>query len=202
MASNKGRAFDKFFNNLDFTKGKPRQGRVLISEPFLLDPNFNHSVVLLTRYDHEGSLGFVLNHRSEYKINEVIEAFPEFDAPVYLGGPVGIDSLFYIHTLGEKLPDSVRIIEDLYWGGDFDILKEQIVQGKISTEEIIFFIGYSGWEEGQLDDEISSESWIIADIQSEDIMKQPGKKMWKETLRKLGKDFKIMANFPRDPSLN
>lgn len=187
---------------MDFSKGIPEAGKLLISEPFMIDPNFNHTVVLLTRHDNEGSLGFVLNNQSQFNIDEVVDDFPPFESTVCLGGPVGVNSLFYLHTVGDLLPDSMEVIPGLYWGGDFEVLKTLAKRGDIKKDQIIFMVGYSGWEAGQLDQEIKDESWIVTNTSSEEVMSKSGKKMWAEVLKRLGKDYKIMANFPSDPSLN
>ncbi|MCB0481750.1 MAG: YqgE/AlgH family protein [Flavobacteriales bacterium] len=199
---NKGRAFDKFFNQLDFSNGEPACGKLLISEPFLADPNFNHTVILLVRHNEEGSLGFVLNNPSPFTINEVVDSFPPFGNDVGIGGPVGVNSLFYIHKIGEKLAGSYSITDGLYWGGDFEILKEMVRNKEVSPSDILFFVGYSGWEPKQLEREIKDESWIVTDTTLNEVMKQSGKTMWADVLKERGKALKILSNFPADPALN
>ena len=194
-------------NPLDYTitalnKLKPKKGRLLIAEPFMDDPYFKRSVVLLTEFSKDGSFGFMLNKPLELKINEVMEDFPEFDAPIFMGGPVQSDSLFYIHTQGEIIENSMKITDNLYWSGNFDQLKQLIKDQQIFPNEIKFFIGYSGWDHDQLIGEINDESWIISNLKSKKINDLNDFDLWKNTLQKMGSKFSLLSNFPEDPSLN
>ena len=82
-----------------YNKLQPESGRFLISEPFLADPNFKRTVILLTEHGEEGSVGFVLNRPTKLTINNVLEDFPDFDAPLHVGGPVQQDTLHFIHRV-------------------------------------------------------------------------------------------------------
>ena len=144
----------------------------------------------------------MLNDKSKFTISEVVDNFPDFETNIFLGGPVGIESLFFIHTRNDIISEGIEVINGLYWGGDFDELKNAISENKIQKEELIFFVGYSGWDKEQLDREIKEKSWIIADITTEEVMLQTGKYLWNSKLKKLGEKYKILSNFPADPSLN
>src|ERR1035438_39286 len=160
---------------LDYTNFKPEQGKLLLSEPFSNDPNFKRTVVLLATHNEEGSVGFVLNRPMMspleggdtkcggcLKLGQVIDEFKGCKLPVWDGGPVQRDSLFYIHTLGEAIPDSIHIIGDLFWSGNFETVKALIKGNKIEEHEIRLFVGYSGWAANQLEDEIKRNSWLVA----------------------------------------
>ena len=121
---------------------KPAKGKILISEPFLIDYYFKRSVVLLAEHNEEGTFGLIINKPVDIALSDVLHDFPEFDSPVYLGGPVKTDSLYFIHTLGDRLENSLEITEGLYWGGDIEVVKEMITLGKITAKEIKFFVGY------------------------------------------------------------
>ena len=203
MAENdKQKAFDHFFSNLNYGSTKLEEGNILISDPFLRDPNFSRTVILIVKHNDEGSLGFVLNDKSKFTISEVVDNFPDFETNIFLGGPVGIESLFFIHTRNDIISEGIEVINGLYWGGDFDELKNAISENKIQKEELIFFVGYSGWDKEQLEREVKEKSWIIADITTEEVMLQTGKYLWNSKLKKLGEKYKILSNFPADPSLN
>lgn len=194
-------------NPLDYTitalnKLKPKKGRLLIAEPFMDDPYFKRSVVLLTEFSKDGSFGFMLNKPLEIKINEVMENFPPFDAPIFMGGPVQSDSIFYIHTQGEIIKNSMKITDNLYWSGNFDQLKQLIKDQQIFPNEIKFFIGYSGWDYEQLIGEIDDESWIISNLESKELNDLNDVDLWKNTLQGMGSKFSLLSNFPEDPSLN
>lgn len=200
--SNNGKLPNDFFLNFDFDSENPEAGKLLISEPFLFDPSFKRSVVLLVEHSNDGSVGFILNKPVDLVLEDALEEFPKFDAELYFGGPVNPHNLFFIHTLGEKLTNSQKIINGLYWGGDFDQLKLLIDTKQVSPEEIQFFAGYSGWGPQQLSDELDQKSWIVTPANADWIMQGQTKDFWKDTLTSLGKKFAIMANFPEDPSLN
>lgn len=186
----------------ELNKLNPKKGRLLIAEPFMDDPYFKRSVVLLTEHSKEGSFGFMLNKPLEIKINDALEDFPPFDAPIFMGGPVQSDSLFYIHTQGEFIEGSMKICDNLYWSGNFEQLKQLVIDQQIFPHEIKFFIGYSGWDYEQLMNEIKEESWIISNVNSNDISKFSDDNLWKNTLQKMGSKFSLLSNFPEDPSLN
>ncbi|MCE2495939.1 MAG: YqgE/AlgH family protein [Flavobacteriales bacterium] len=181
---------------------KARQGRYLIAEPMLLDQSFNRTVVLLTEYNEEGFVGFVLNKPMDLYIHELVPELPESDFPVFFGGPVQNDSIFYVHTLGSRVSGSLHIAGDLYWGGDFDELKALMHSGSVNPQEIRFFMGYSGWSPRQLEGELEEKSWVVLEAGSIDPLNDAPGTMWKKVLLHLGDDYKIWANAPKDPMLN
>jgi putative transcriptional regulator len=188
-----------------FSVGKniePRQGRVLISEPFLSDIYFKRSIVFLTEHNEQGTVGFVLNKPVRIPVNEVLEDFPEIEAEISLGGPVGTNTVHYIHTLGDLIPNSVSVYKNIYWGGDFETIKGLITSGVIKKDQIRFFVGYAGWKPKQLENEISENSWVIAELAPNIIMESIDDDIWKETLKEMGKKYKLWANFPENPGMN
>lgn len=184
-------------------KQKPRKGKILIAEPYLPDYNFKRSVVLLCRHNNkEGTFGLILNKPMELKVNETINNFPEFDAPLYYGGPVESDKLFYIHTKGNLIEDSLAISDGVYIGGNFELIKQMIKNKDLYPHDIKFFIGYSGWAPYQLQQEIEMESWIVSDCDNQCIMKNEVENMWKDILRRMGKEYARLTLFPDDPTQN
>lgn len=184
-------------NTLDLAKG-----RLLIAEPFMSDPYFKRSVVLLTKHKKDGSLGFILNSPLNITVNDILRDFPEFDAQIFMGGPVQTDSLFYIHTQGEVITDSEHIADNLYWSGDFEQLKQLVIDQQIFPNEIMFFVGYSGWDYPQIKNEVKNNSWIISDTSEYTIADFNQTDFWKIALQKMGPKHAILSNFPEDPSLN
>ncbi len=193
--------------NLDIFKIRtnnvaPQKGRILIAEPFLSGNYFNRSVVFLVAHSTKGTVGFILNKKVDFPIHDVFPDFPKFDGEVYLGGPVATDSIYFIHKLGTKLPGSIHVLGDLYWGGDFDVLKHDISTGEIKPQDIRFFLGYSGWDAGQLEDELKEDSWLVTDVNQEDVMSQLDEDSWFDFVKKAGKQYSIWENFPENPSFN
>ncbi len=179
----------------------PQDGRLLIAEPFLGDPNFERSVILLCEHTDEGSFGLVMNQLSNLKLQDVIDdIFMEF--PVYVGGPVEYNTLHYVHRLGNLIPDSVELGNNLYWSGDFDAIKTMINIGKIKEDDIRFFLGYSGWGAGQLDSEMKKNSWVVSETEADIVFESSPKEFWRKVLRNMGGSYKVMSNYPTDPRLN
>lgn len=191
-----------FFKHNDQTE--PQRGQLLISDPFLPDPNFERSVLLLCEHDEEeGSLGFILNKRSNLILSDILLDFPQADMPVFIGGPVEQNTLHYVHRLGDQLPESIPVANGLYWGGDYEELKVLINNQLIKEDDIRFFMGYSGWSEGQLVSELKENAWIISQgWKPEYIFENDPEKLWKEVLNNMGGKFKMFANYPADPRLN
>lgn len=186
---------------IEYNKVTPKKGRILVSEPFLQDTYFKRSIVLLTEHSSEGSVGFVLNKPLDVKVNEVINDFPYFESSVSIGGPVSTNTIHYIHTLGDLVSNSVHVIDNVYWGGDFEEIKSMIRDGEITGEQIRFFLGYSGWHAGQLEGELEQNSWLVTEIRSSLIM-HPKSNIWKHTLSQLGEKYKIWSGYPDNPGLN
>jgi putative transcriptional regulator len=181
---------------------KPAKGKILISEPFLIDYYFKRSVVLLAEHNDEGTFGLIINKPVDLVLSDVLQDFPTFDAPVFLGGPVKTDSLYFIHTLGEAIENSLEISDGLFWGGDIELVKEMIAIGKIKSKEIKFFVGYSGWVSKQLESELARNSWLVANIKAKQVMEANPDRLWKETVKKMGEDYAYWTNFPSDPAMN
>ncbi len=182
---------------------KVKTGDVLISEPFLNDHYFGRSVILIVDNDDEtGSLGVIINKRLSLKINDIIDDFPIFDGDVYLGGPVATDSLFFIHTLGVIIPDSFEVREGLFWSGNFNAVKALIREGLITKYDIRFYIGYAGWDAGQLKDELQRNSWLVGDIPSKLIISTNPKDMWDDFTKKSGNRYRLWSTFPINPNDN
>jgi putative transcriptional regulator len=180
----------------------PKQGNILIAEPFLAGSYFNRSIILLATYNEKGAVGFILNKKVDYPVEDLFVDFPDFDSEIHIGGPVGTDSIYFIHTLGDTIPGSIFIKENLYWGGDFESLKLQIKLGLVNSHQVRFFLGYSGWEAGQLEEEIKENSWLVADIPQADLMNIDENVMWVQSVRAMGGKYIMWENFPENPSLN
>lgn len=182
----------------------PIQGSILISEPFLQNAYFQRSVILLIEHTAKGSMGLVLNKKTDLIVNTF---FPELnecpEIPIYLGGPVSANHLFFIHSLGNiVIPDAIKINDHLYFDGNFDALKRYIQNGHSIEGKVKFFLGYSGWTEGQLNLEINQNSWVVSHETNNTIMEAEGECYWKRSLELLGSQYKTWTKYPKDPYLN
>ncbi len=180
----------------------PEKGRLLISEPFLPDTFFNRTLVYLTEHNEKGSVGFIINKSINIRVNDALEGFAGWDERLTMGGPVAPDTLHYLHTIGSVIPDSVWISDNIYWGGNIEVIKDMISAGKINSGDIRFFLGYSGWDEGQLEKELQENSWVIADVAPEVVMRYRKEDSWKMVLRSLKKKYRLWAEFPESPEMN
>ncbi|PZD78220.1 YqgE/AlgH family protein [Mesonia sp. K7] len=187
------------------TELKPKKGNLLVAEPSIIgDISFHRSVVLLADHNETGSVGFILNKTLDFQLDELL---PELNIassfPVYNGGPVEQDNLYFIHKIPELIPDSIEITNGIFWGGNFDAVKELIEKGLISQKDIKFFLGYSGWDFLQLDTELEAKAWIIIEnYRQEEVLKNNQSSFWKEKLEELGGQYLIWSNAPENPSYN
>ncbi|MEG1616998.1 MAG: YqgE/AlgH family protein [Bacteroidales bacterium] len=182
---------------------KPETGSVLISEPFLTEAYFQRAVILLVEYHTEGSMGLVLNKPTGVILNDLIEGLDTVeDIPVYCGGPVRHDRLFYLHTLGDLIPGSLPIGDQLYIDGDFETLLAYIRCGNKIKGRIRFFMGYSGWEHQQLLEEIRENAWLVAENKTLPDLSGEGDDFWRQTLMKQDRKYAQWLNYPKEPYLN
>ena len=181
----------------------PAQGKILISEPFLCDHIFGRSVILLVDHTKEGTMGLVLNKPLPLFLNDILLDFNyQENIPIYKGGPLSTDTLFYLHTL-EGITDSLPISNGLYLNGDFNAIKEYILQGNPIKGKIRFFLGYSGWEYEQLHRELEENTWLVSTESKDTIMNEnAGTELWKNSLGRLGSKYELWSRFPQIPALN
>ena len=184
-----------------------RPGTLLISQPFLGDPNFARSVILLCRDEpDDGSFGLVLNRLTSLTLGDVLDLPPAAsaaaaDLPLYVGGPVEPNTLHYLHRRAD-LPGATNLGQDVYWGGDFELLLGLIASGAVAGDEVRLFAGYSGWSAGQLAGEMQGQSWIRHPASAGKVFTLASDAFWREILREKGGRFKVLANYPVDPRLN
>lgn len=177
-------------------------GDVLLSEPFMNDFYFRRSVILIIDHNAEGSLGVVINKRLTIPFNEIVQDFPKFTADVYLGGPVETDRIFFIHTVGEMIPDSHKIRDGLYWSGNVKALKSLIKLDLIKPHEIRFYVGYAGWDGGQLRTELKANTWLVGKFSAKEILHTIPGKMWSSFVNSMGEKYRLWSKFPVNPSDN
>ncbi len=182
---------------------KPSSGKLLVATPeLLLDHIFNQSVLLLTEHNSKGSMAFMLNKPLILRLNDV---FPEIPSNIQLwnGGPVETANLFYIHNVPELIPEGFLFDTEkkLYIGGDFAMIKGLLKEGNLDENNIRFFLGYSGWAPGQLEDEIKEKAWFVTsnDLNIFDINPR---NIWKEKIVAIDPENVIWKNAPLNPYLN
>ena len=179
------------------------QGKLIVSTPSILgDFNFRRSVILLASHKTSGSIGFILNKKLNYKLNDIVEDI-DIKFPLFYGGPVEQDNLFYLHRLGNVIPDSIEINSSLSWNGDFKFVTKLINENKIKLNDIRFFLGCSSWSNGQLEKELDEKSWEPFEIVStEKVLKMKIQNMWKKCMISLGGKYRLWSNAPENPNFN
>lgn len=180
----------------------PAGGRILVSQPSLNDRFFNRSVVMLAEHGSEGSFGFIVNKPANIKLSKVTGEFGDFDTDLFLGGPVHVNNLFYVHSKGDIIKDSLKIIEGVYWGGDMKEIRKLISSGNLTDKDIRFYAGYSGWQPKQLDREMKENSWIVLDGQNRYVFGSRPASLWKKIVLTLGEEYAPWINYPYDPNMN
>ncbi|MBL4585732.1 MAG: YqgE/AlgH family protein [Flavobacteriales bacterium] len=181
---------------------KAQTGRLLISEPFMQDPYFKRAVIFITEHNEKGSFGLIINKPIPMYLNEAIENAPVFDSKLGLGGPVQNETLYYLHLKGDLIPNSVEVIDGVYWGGDFETIKKMMLANELQPNDIRLFVGYAGWGEGQLKSEMDTKSWIVAKADKDLLFSKKPETLWSDILNTMGQPYSYMVNLPEDPRLN
>lgn len=178
------------------------QGQILIAHPLLNDGFFNRSVIYLTNHSDEGAVGFCLNFKTQFMLRDLRPQVKNGNFPIYEGGPVSKNELFFLHTLGHDLPDSIQVSDSIFVGGDFNELLHMIEHGKVKSYQVRFFAGYSGWSALQLEQEMSKKHWMLNDQVDAGFFKNDPDDLWELQLTEIKNSYRIFANFGSDPSMN
>jgi len=177
-------------------------GDILIAKPFLQDGFFKRSVIYMCEHNDEGSLGFILNRHQGLLLKDIFPHLKNGNFPIFEGGPVSSNQLFYVHSLGKQLTDAIHIKDEIYWGGNFFELSELIENEKVTLNQIQFFVGYSGWDKAQLYNELKSDSWVITHTPYNKLKQIPTQELWGAELTKINPSFKVFSDYNYDPSMN
>lgn len=178
-------------NNLGIEKGK-----ILVSKPNICQDLFHNSVILITESNEDDTVGFILNKPLNINFNDIFDSCPLFESPIFNGGPVSSNNLYFIHRVPTKIPKSIHIDNGLFWGGDFDTVIELIKNKEIDKEDILFFLGYSGWGKQQLKDELNSNIWEIHEM-NKSLFDWDFNSIWQSYISDYGKEYKIWGNAPK-----
>ena len=189
-------------NYFDFNSGiNLKKGYLLVAQPFLIDSYFNRSVILICDNNKNGTIGLQINKPQKSNSMSIISK-PLIDQKVFLGGPVD-KNIFFLHKKNVFTNDSVKINNDLFFSKNINYIESLILNKKIQQNHIKLFIGYSGWNSGQLEEELKENSWIVVpkfDINI--IFSKDYNNIWKEVLNNSSKIHKMFSNYPINPRLN
>lgn len=197
---------NSLFNiNVNVDSARPQTGGFIVAEPFLREEYFNHAVILLADYNPgKPAMGLVMNRNTDYMLHDVLDINGiKEDIPVYCGGPLSTDRLFYVHRMPDLIEGSTPLSDGLWIGGDFDQVCSYISQGMPTEGNIRFFVGYSGWDAGQLEEEISNHVWAPVSIPDKfDVLTGEEDSYWHAVVRRLGKRFSGWRLQPMNPENN
>jgi putative transcriptional regulator len=176
------------------------RGQLLIASPALLDPNFRRTVVLVTEHNDDGAAGLVLNRPSPAAVAEVVpqlEALVDDGGQIWLGGPVQTNAVL---VLGEFVdPEDAAV--PLFGSLGFPSLEDPDGVVAVTTRRRVF-AGYAGWGDGQLEDELSREDWILEPALADDAFTDDPHELWAAVLRRKGGVYELVSRMPEDPSVN
>ena len=180
-------------------------GQFLVATPDLVDPTFRRSVVLICQHNADGALGLIINRPSDDTVGSVLPLAcgdaSLLDDSVWHGGPVGTEGVFILHDTGGGAEPPVT--EGVSFGGDEALLQELLEKDSLGEEfRARLYLGYAGWGEGQLEFEMSAESWIVVPATSSQVFCRPNVDLWRDIMRGLGGDNAFAALAPDDPELN
>lgn len=198
--------WDQDIFHLHDDQPQPGRGSLLVAKPTVDDFFFKKSLVLIVDPDEgEGAMGVVVNHYTGYNLRDImpdIETVEEI--PLFLGGPVGPQMLFYMHTLGpDIIPEAISVGDGVWFGGDFDAIKRYVELGAQVEGRIKFIVGYSGWGKGQIASEINRHDWaVLNDSDSGLIMGAGDDDVWREAVTCFGNRYRLWLNLPGDPGWN
>ncbi len=164
-------------------------GQFLIASPSMNDPHFRQTVTYICENNEAGSLGFIINRPMEADLSDILnqldlknpQALANF--PILKGGPVGLERGFVLHQGGEWNHTS-EIITGLSVTTSKDILKS--ISSGLGPSESLLILGYSGWGPGQLEQELTTSSWINAPANNEILFTVPYKNRWQKAINLLG----------------
>ncbi len=179
-----------------------KAGTLLVAEPYLPDASFHRKVVLLCEHSQSHSFGLVLNQKHDTVLDSMIGGESIEEIPLFSGGPVDPTIMQFLHRRPDLIPGGVEICKNLYWAGDFDKAIQAIVNREIGFEDIKFYIGYSGWDAGQLEREMTTNSWHLAKANSNYVFDTPYQELWRKVLFDKGGDYRVLSTYPEDPSWN
>lgn len=182
----------------------PSKGRILIASPLLNDYHFSRTVILMINHEENGDMGVVLNKDFRYHVslNDLVKDLEDLPSiPVYKGGPVGRDTMFFIHDI-EEINDSLPLGNGLFMNGDFDQMLNFIKSGQRYTDRVRFFLGYAGWEKGQLKAEMDDDTWIVSELSKDRLFKENYRELWRNSLNDMGEPYCTWAKYPAIPSMN
>lgn len=181
-------------------------GTLLVAAPGLLDPNFRRTVVYVIEHRDEGTLGVVLNRPSDVAVQDVLPAWaPHTSRPrsVFVGGPVDARTALCLAAFRPG-HDPAKIGGVVAVNGPVGLIDLDSDPSELAPRlrGLRVFAGYSGWNSGQLDGEISRGDWILVPALPDDVLNNGDGDLWGRVLRRQGMPLALLSTFPTDVAAN
>ena len=175
---------------------------MLVARPYMTDLFFKRTIILLAEHHSESTIGFIMNKPAGIQLGDVLDEWKGISWPVFNGGPVSRDQLFFVHCHGSEIQGSISIGNNLFWGGEYKDAVNLISNRRATQRTLKFLIGYSGWGNGQLMDELENNNWYIQSADDVLLMRNGSVDLWGKALENMDNPTAVFANFPDDPCLN
>lgn len=170
----------------------------LIAMPTLADPNFDHTVTYLCEHNPQGALGIIINRPTDLTLADLTEQLniqvtePELaDTPIYQGGPVQLERGFVLHSPLGEWDSTLEVTPEVGLTMSPDII--DAIAGGVGPKQFLIALGYAGWGEGQLEDELAANSWLNGPADSRIIFEYPVDKRWNAAAASLGVDISTLS---------
>ena len=189
----------------DFKNKQYGKGSLLIANPVLPDPNFSRTVILLCNHNDQGSFGLVINRSTQLKAPDLfssIDILKSYNAKIYIGGPVSQSMVFYLYRSSRNVIDLDEICSGVYLGSNLETLESLYLDIENPEENIRFYLGYSGWSDGQLDGEMEQNSWLVQDANEQFVFLDSENLIWPKAVNSLGKKYQYLTKAPVNPQWN
>ncbi|MBO7465846.1 MAG: YqgE/AlgH family protein [Bacteroidales bacterium] len=177
------------------------KGKLLVSVPLRSDGYFDRTVIMIIGYDREGAMGFILNRPMHVYLQDLMPQYKGFRNVLYNGGPVGLDSVFYIHRYNQMGDSEQQLMEGLYYGGSESEIRSLMSFGMMDDDHIRFFAGYAGWSAGQLEQELAKRIWVVAEMRRK-YLDVPSDRLWRSVVHDLGESYSSWLEIPDRASYN
>ena len=189
----------------DFKNKQYGKGSLLIANPVLPDPNFSRTVILLCNHNDQGSFGLVINRSTQLKAPDLfsdIDILRSYNTKIYMGGPVSQSMVFYLYRSAKDVIDLDKICSGVHLGSNLETLESLYLDIENPEENIRFYLGYSGWSDGQLDGEMEQNSWLVQDANEQFVFLDSENLIWPKAVNSLGEKYQYLTKAPVNPQWN
>ena len=166
---------------------KLAQGKFLVADRQIMDPNFREAVVLLIHYGPDGAMGLVINRPVEVKFSKIlpdIEGLDRKTKTLYLGGPVGHSMILLLVRSANPLGSSMPVFDDVYLSSSHELL-QRLIKKPVKEERFQIYAGYTGWAPNQLESEYNRGHWHVLKADTETLFDKKSSEIWQELIHRV-----------------